>query len=94
MVCDSREFHKGVVIKMMIRHSVIRNPVTPVDQEVHTKKLCLYAVKKCLFYSVDIWKYFLLHLEIFYVTFWKANTLVYSLNSLSESPFVLNCQRI
>lgn len=45
VVCDSREFHKDVVFKLMIRYSVIKNPVNPPEQEVHSKSAVLKLLK-------------------------------------------------
>lgn len=51
MVCDSSEFHKDVVIKLMIRYSVIKNPVTPQEQEAHSKS-AVFTLLKNIYFTV------------------------------------------
>lgn len=42
-VYDSREFHKDVVIKLMIRYSVIKNPVLPQNKRFTPEALSLHC---------------------------------------------------
>lgn len=48
-VWDSRELHMEVVIKLMIRYSIIKNPLTRSEQEVPSERAVFILVKNISF---------------------------------------------